>query len=125
MNKPRQNTIVKTAGRKLAVLTLIAVSAISSFATLGDGNKKTKSTTNLLTGNKNTIYKPGSFSLRSGFTFRGSQVMNTPSEKKVIRINTTVTLQRGNTTFTVPLKKNVVVGKINFGIRNGTLSNQR
>lgn len=124
MNQTRLNKIVKSAGRKLAAITLIAVSAISSFATLGDGNKKNKSTNNLLTGNKSTMYKPGSFSLRSGFTFRGSQVMNTTTEKKVIRINTTVTLQRGNTTFTVPLKKNVVVGKINFGIRNGTLSNQ-
>jgi hypothetical protein len=126
MNQHRRNKILQFAGKKLAVAALIAASAVSSFATLGDGKKKTTRSTSVLTANKKTSYKPGSFSLRSGFTFRGSQVMNTATtEKKVIRINTTVTLQRGSTTFTMPLNKNVVVGKIQFGIRNGTISNQR
>jgi hypothetical protein len=126
MNQPRQNRIIRIAGRKLAVVAIIAASAASSFATLGDGKKKNTRSNSVLISNKPS-YKPGSFSLRSGFSFRGSQVMNTATqEKKVIRINTTVTLQRGNTTYTMPLKKNVIMGgKVQFGIRNGTISNQR
>ncbi len=129
MNQTRRNSIVKIAGRKIAVVALIAISAVSSFATLGDGNKKkTPRNNNVLTTNKNLSYTPGSFSLRSGYTYRGSQIMSstaTASEKRVVRLNTTVSIQRGNTTFTMPLNKNVVVGKINFSFRNGTISNQR
>jgi hypothetical protein len=123
--------MLRIAGRKLAVAALLAVSAVSSFATLGsnfglgDGRKKTPRNTSVLTNNRNVSYKQGSFSLRSGYSFRGAQVMNTAQQKQVVRINTTVTLQRGNTTYTMPLKKNVVMGNVQFSIRNGTISNQR
>jgi 3D (Asp-Asp-Asp) domain-containing protein len=116
----RRNNILKLAVKKIAVLMLISISAIASFATLGDGNKK-NSNRSLLSG-KSTSYKQGYFSLRSGYTFRGSQVLNNASPKKYISINTTVSIQRGNSTVIVPLKKTVVVAgtggvKFNLGRR--------
>jgi hypothetical protein len=106
MRRYEQN-ILQILAKKIAVLSLIAISAVGAFATLGDGNKK--SSRSLLSTQK-TNYKPGSFSLRSGYNFRGNQVLSNTSTKKYISINTTVMAQRGNSTVLVPLKKNVLVG---------------
>ena len=94
---------------------LLAVSA-GAFATLGDGKKKSSSSKSSLLSYK-TVAKPGSFTLRSGYTYRGNEVINT-SEKKYIRLNTTVTLQKGNTTYIVPLKKKVILQNVKIDIGN-------
>lgn len=117
MNHPRL-TIWRILGRKAAILILMAVSAAGAFATLGDG-KSAKSTlpkTSLLSGK--TGMKPGSFSLRSGYTYRGNQVINTSSQKKYINLNTVVTVQKNKTTFTIPLKKKVVFDKVKIELGN-------
>ena len=116
MNHPKLAILKKAAFRKLSVLLLISVSAIASFATLGDGKKKSSSSKSPLLSFK-PVAKPGSFSLRSGYTYRGTQVINT-SEKKYIRLNTTVTLQKGNTTYIVPLKKKVILQNVKIEIGN-------
>jgi hypothetical protein len=116
MNHPTLN-ISKFVGRKLAVILLIAVSAAASFATLGDGKKKSNSSKSSLLSSK--TMKPGSFSLRSGYTYRGNQVINSQTQNRYISLNTTVTYQKGNTTYIVPLKKKVILSnvKINLGNR--------
>jgi hypothetical protein len=114
MNHPKLAIMRKAASRKLAVLLLISVSAVASFATLGDGNKKGGGKSSLLSSRT----KSTSFTLRSGYTFRGNQVINTETNKRYISLNTKVTLQRGNTTFILPLKKKVVSNvKIDLGNR--------
>jgi hypothetical protein len=105
--------------RKLAVLLLIAVSAVASFATLGDGKKKSNSSKSSLLSSKTT--RPGSFSLRSGYTYRGNQVINTQPQNKYISLNSTVTYQKGNTTYIVPLKKKVILNNVKIELGNQQL----
>lgn len=106
-------------GKKLAVVLLLAVSA-GAFATLGDGKKKSTSPKNSFLSSKK-ITSPGSFSLKSGYTYRGNQVMNPDDEKKYIRLNTVVTTQRGNTTYIVPLKKKVILRNVKLDFSNRQL----
>ncbi len=120
MNHPNYLRVKKAIGKKLAVLFLIAVSAVASFASLGDGNKKNDRPKKNLLSNK-TVNKQGAFSLRSGYTYRGNQVINTQPERRYIRINTVVNMQKGNTTYIVPLKKKVGVGNIKIDISNRQL----
>jgi hypothetical protein len=85
---------------------------VGAFATLGEGNSKDKSSKKLtLSGKKPNI--PGTFSLRSGYTFRGNQVIDL-KENKYINLNTVITYQQGNTTYTIPLKKKVILSKVTF-----------
>jgi hypothetical protein len=118
MNHTKLN-IWRIVSRKLAVILLIAVSAAGAYATLGDGKLKSGKKSSLLS-NK-TLTKVGTFSLKSGYTYRGSQVINNNSEKKYIRLNTFVTVQKGNTTFIVPLKKNVLLRNITIDLSNRQL----
>ncbi len=101
---------------------LIGIIAVASFATLGDGKIKSvkEGPKKSLLSNKSTI-TPGTFSLKSGYTYRGNQVINPNSEPKSIRLNTVVTLQKGNITYTVPLKKNVILDKVKIDISNRQL----
>ena len=116
MNHPKL-TILRFMSRKLAVLVLLAASAMGAFATLGDGKAKSGNPNSSFLSNKSKT-RPGSFSLRSGYSYRGNQVINTQGQKKYISLNTVVTLQKGNTTFIVPLKKKVVFDKVKIDISN-------
>jgi len=96
---------------------------MGAYATLGDGNKKTdKPKTKILSGR--TTSKPGSFSLKSGYNYRGNSVINTETNKRTIRLNTVVTVQKGRTTFIVPLKKNVVLNKVKLDLGNRQFQRQ-
>ena len=105
--------------RNLSVLILLAVSAIGAFATLGDGKIKRDLPRKALLSNKTV--KPGFFSLKSGYTYRGDQIINSASETKYVRLNTTVTMQKGNTTYIVPLKKRVILQNVKIDISNRQL----
>ena len=88
---------------------------VGAFATLGEGNSKDKSSRNkklTLSGKKPNM--PGTFSLRSGYSFRGNQVIDLNEENKYINLNTVITYQQGNTTYTIPLKKKVILNKVTF-----------
>lgn len=115
MNHPKL-TILRWMGRKLSVILLLAVSAAGAFATLGDGNKKSSSTPKGLQLSSRTAIKPGLFSLKSGYTYRGNEPIST--EKKYFSLNTVVTLQKGNTTFVLPLKKKVLLDNIKIDLGN-------
>ncbi|MFI5129265.1 MAG: hypothetical protein ACHQFX_04710 [Chitinophagales bacterium] len=103
------STILKTFTKKLALVTLMAAIGVGAFATLGDGkasdvNPKKKS---LLTSKKS--YQTGSVSLKSNYSFRGSQVIGSSQGSQYISLNTPVTYQSGHTSYTVPLKKKVIL----------------
>ncbi|MEO5945713.1 MAG: hypothetical protein ABIP79_02775 [Chitinophagaceae bacterium] len=104
-------------GKKLVATILIAATTIASFGALGDGNKKSDFPKKFpfLSGK---TYSQNSFSLRSGYTYRGSRVLPTQSNNQYINLNTVVTHQRGNTTYIVPLKKKVILDKVKIELGN-------
>lgn len=100
--------IWKSAARKTVVLLLLGSLTIGAFATLGDGKSGKDNSRKLLS--TRTTNKPGSFSLRSGYNFRGKQVINSqPAPNKYVNLNTVITYQEGHTTYTIPLKKKVIL----------------
>ncbi|MBI1344555.1 MAG: hypothetical protein GC171_16665 [Terrimonas sp.] len=88
--------------RNIVTAVLVTVSAITAFATLGDGNAKNKKSS--LLANRYTKITPGKFSLKSGYQYRGSQIISQQSENNIISLNSVITYQKGNTTYIVPLK---------------------
>ena len=118
MNHPKL-TIWRIVSRNLAVIFLLVISAVA-YATLGDGKSKSGVPKSSLLSNKTSL-KPGSFSLRSGYTYRGNQVINVNGEKKYIKLNTVVTVQKGNITYIVPLKKKAILDNVKIDISNRQL----
>jgi hypothetical protein len=102
---------------KRKVITFVFISAsIAAFATLGDGGNSKKSTASsksLLSYKAPASFK--GFSLNSGYNYRGNNIISahTP-EKKFVMLNTTVTYQKGNTTYIVPIKRKLFLDKITF-----------
>jgi hypothetical protein len=117
MTHPRL-TIMMLLAKKMAVVLLMAVSAAGAFATLGDGKKKASTTPkgSLLSGR--TSWPAGFFTLKSGYAYKGNQVLNSSADKKYISLNTVVSVQRGNTVYVVPLKKKAVIDKVKIEIGN-------
>lgn len=114
------NTIqLKVLIRNLAFVVLLSAS-FAAFATLGDGKKSAalKNPLRSLLSYK-TVLSPGTFSLKSGYNFRGSQVFKIEKDE-FIRLNTVATYQKGNTTYILPLKKKVLLEKVNFNPGNNT-----
>lgn len=97
---------------------LLAVTTIGAYATLGDGKKKASSTPKnaLLSGR--TAFTKGFFSLKSGYSYKGSEVLNSSADKKYISLNTVVNLQRGKTNYVLPLKKKVILDKVKIELGN-------
>lgn len=101
-------TIVKMFLKKSAFILVLAGITLGAFATLGDGKSThTKPAKKSLLSSKTTT-KPGAFSLRSGYNFRGTQVINTQNTN-YINLNTVATYQSGHTSYIVPLKKKVIL----------------
>jgi hypothetical protein len=117
MNHPTLMKLGKIVYRKLAVILLLAISAATAFATLGDGKSGSIKPKRSLLSDRN-ITSAG-FSLKSGYTFRGNQVINTQTER-YINLNTVVTYQKGNTTYILPLKKKVMLNKVTFNPNTAT-----
>ncbi len=106
-------------GTKIVVVLFLSVSVIGAFATLGDGKIKKDLPKRALLSDKKT--NPGFFSLKSGYSYRGNQIIRNEVETKYIRLNTTVTMQKGNTTYTIPLKKKVILQNVKIDISNRQL----
>lgn len=98
--------------KKLAVTLLLAATGAVAFATLGDGRVKTGGTRTSLLTDKSTTSRTG-FSLRSGYSFRGSQVINTQTPHYTT-LNTTISYNNGRTTYTVPMRKKLMQDKVTF-----------
>lgn len=119
--KGTNSTIVMTA-KKLGIILLFACTGAGAFATLGDGNKNTGKPSKPVLSAR-TVNKPGTFSLKSGYSYRGSSVLSATAEKRTIRLNTVGTVQKGKTTFIVPLRKNVVLNKVKLDLGNRQFRN--
>ncbi|MBL7742395.1 MAG: hypothetical protein JNN00_02870 [Chitinophagaceae bacterium] len=117
--KTNSSILLKMFRGASVIIMMLGVTVVA-FATLGDGkSKNTKSAKKSLLSNK-TLTKPGSFSLQSGYSFRGSQVINTQNST-YINLNTMASYQKGHTTYIVPLKKKVILNnKIVFNPNEAT-----
>ena len=82
------------------------VCGATAFATLGDGKAKSSRASHGLLSAKSSI-APGSFSLKSGYQFRGNQVIS-QNKDSYINLNMVVSYQKGHTTYVLPLKKKVL-----------------
>lgn len=99
---------------KLAAV-LVVTASMAAFATLGDGGKKHFHSKKLLSA-KTSIANFKSFSLRSGYNYRGNTVFSTaPASNKYIMLNTVVTYEKGNNTYILPMKRKVLLtDKVKF-----------
>lgn len=123
MKHNKANTTRTSGLKKLGIILLFACTGMGAFATLGDGNKKSdKPKTKILSSR--TTAKPGSFTLKSGYNYRGNYVINAETNKRTIRLNTVVTVQKGRTTFIVPLKKSVILNKVKLDLGNRQFNRQ-
>jgi hypothetical protein len=101
--------IRKLLKRKLATAVLISAS-LAAFATLGDGGKKDQ---NKVSFNRSSLTSKN-FSIRSGYNYKGNNLFSTPGSSRFIMLNTAVSYQKGHSTYTIPLKKKVLLDKIRF-----------
>lgn len=95
--------------KKIATLVLLTAS-VAAFATLGDGGRKGKK------DNQSVLlpYSAKNFSLRSNYNYQSNHFLNAPVKKEFIMLNPTITYQRGNSVYVMPLKKMPLMGKIKF-----------
>ena len=106
-------TIILSFGKKATVLTLISATAIAAFASLGDNKVKGKNASLL---NNRSAVTPGKFSLKSGYQYRGSQIINQQKINDVVTLNSVVTYQKGNLTYILPLKTSVNTQKVKLSV---------
>ena len=104
---------------KRRLVTAVFISAsVASFATLGDGGfRRTPSPDQSLLTFKPDYSQLKTFTLKSTYNYRGNTVfsLDKPEEEKYILMNTFVTYQKGNSTYTLPLKKKVLLNKVKLG----------
>lgn len=108
----KQTTLFRILTRKAVTVLLITVTAFAAFATLGDGKSK-KNKSPIL---NRTNITPGKFSLKSGYQYRGSQLINQQKTNSTITLNSLVTYQKGNMTYIVPLKTTVFTGNVKLSV---------
>ena len=121
MNHPKLNRNGRIIGGKLAAMLLLAVCGIAGYAALGDGNSKSSVIPKKSLLSNKASAAPGSFSLKSGYTYRGNSVLTTKNESNFINFNTVVTTQKGNTVYIVPLKKKVILNNVKIELGNRQL----
>ena len=99
----------------LAVLLLVTVGA---FATLGDGKKKSTVARKIMSSR--TMNFNGNFSLRSGYNFRGNTILQS-EQKVVVRINTNISVGKGNNSFTIPLRRQSIIPQLKLELGNRSM----
>ncbi|RYY99140.1 MAG: hypothetical protein EOO11_05960 [Chitinophagaceae bacterium] len=103
--------------KKLLTAGFIAFS-VAAFATLGDGRSTTRPTQRggnsyhkLLSVRPSAVLRPG-FSLRSGYAYKADRILEPAPPEPFNLMNTTVSYQKGNTTYILPLKRNAFLDKV-------------
>jgi hypothetical protein len=107
------STITNQIVKRKFITVLFITASLGAFATLGDGNSKTftpKPSKNTLTSR--------TFSLRTGYDYKSNRLFTLEPERKFIMMNSISTYQKGNTTYVLPLKKKVFLGKIKLNPAN-------
>jgi hypothetical protein len=110
--KLKRNNI-SCLGKKATVFILITAFAIAAVASLGDNHLKNKKASLL---NNKSIVTPGKFSLKSGYQYRGSQIINQQKSNDFVTFNSIVTYQKGNLTYILPLKTMVKTQKVKISV---------
>lgn len=107
----RDNYIIQLKKFTIA-LVLVSATQIAMGSFTGSTNKRSKDIYSLKNFNR-SFYKPLSpFSLRSGFEFKGVQVLSQKKELNGdITINSMMRFERGNTTYIYPYTHKVSVPK--------------
>jgi hypothetical protein len=111
--KPNTSIIKHFLRRKL-VTALFVVASVAAFATLGDGGDKRQQQSKKLLSARPGFYDYKNFTLRSHYNWRGSTVISKNQEEKYITLNNVIALQRGNSTYILPMKRKVLMDKIKF-----------
>lgn len=104
----------------MALFIFLLITAAGAFATLGDGKKKTSTVAKKILSSRTQQFD-GSFTLRSGYNFRGNTILE-PEQKVVIRVSTDVLVGKGNNSFTVPLRGKAVISKLKIELGNRSLN---
>jgi hypothetical protein len=102
-------TFKRLLKRKIATAVLV-VASVAAFATLGDGGGK-KGAASVTPAEK---LSAKSFSLKSNYNYKGNNLLTPSRSSKYIMLNTVVTYQKGNATYSLPLKKKVLLDKVKF-----------
>ena len=110
MNHHTKMIVKKIISRK-AVVIFLSIISVAAFASLGDGKKSDKGKRSLLS-NKSGLQN-NTFSLKSGYNFRGNQVINLNTQS-YINTSTVVSFRKGHTTYVLPMKKKVILEKVTF-----------
>lgn len=107
--------------KQVVILFFAVTFAIVTHASLGLGKKRsTAGSKKILTAK--VIGFDGNFSLKSGYHFRGKSILDNKSNQ-VIQLNTEVTAKKGDFTFSIPLRKQVLVKSIKISLGNEALRN--
>lgn len=103
--------------KRLAVGTVMVLCVAGAFASLGDGRAKkvdNKPKRSLLTTDITTSHN-GVFTLRTTYSFRGTEVINFNNTKQYMQLNTNVAYRNGNSVVVLPMKKKVLLNnKVTF-----------
>jgi hypothetical protein len=118
MNTKRSH-IKKIARIKLSVVVMMTASVIGAYATMGiyaSGKNSDRPKTRLLA--PKSALKPGTFTLKSGYAFRGGQLISS-AQPTYINLNGKATYQIGSTAYAVSMNKQVILnGKVKLGIQS-------
>jgi len=112
--------IAKEVVQKTMLLGLATLIVVSSFASLGLGKKRASSAAKKILSNKVLSYN-GTFSLKSGYNFRGNVVLENPTPR-VIQLHTDVITKKGNYELSIPLRKTTLVNKVKIQLGNQQLT---
>lgn len=107
----KRTILMQILTRKAITLVLLSFFAAGAFATLGDGSAKKSKDKNILSDRSITI-KHGGFSLKSGYNYRGNNVINPVSQDVYINLNTIATFQKGNRTYILPIKSKILLNNV-------------
>jgi hypothetical protein len=114
-------SLIKRNLSKRRLVTAVCITAsVAAFATLGDGGfRKTPTPSQSLLTFKPDYGHLKTFTLKSTYNYRGNEVfsLNKP-ETQYVMMNTLVTYQKGNATYTLPLKKKVLLNKVKLSGSN-------
>jgi hypothetical protein len=101
---------MRVVRRKVATFILLISFTVAAFATLGDGRVRSVKSNRSLLGNHSVQILRNGFSLKSGYNYRGSNVID-PSEENntYINLNVVTTLQKGNRTYILPIKSKILL----------------
>jgi len=110
------STTISNARRAALIVAVLCASSIVAFASMGGGGDKKKKSAPLLStpAAASVCLKPtlSTFSLKSSFNYRGSQLLN-PEKKSesFVMYNSVITYKNGNTIHILPYKHKVILQK--------------